>query len=251
MRRLASILLVSLAACAAPASAEDLIAGVSQDQIRITSNYAGTEIVVFGAIESIEPSTANAVRDVVVVMRGPDADMAVRRKVRIAGIWINRDAMMLSDMPTYYSVASSRPLEKIASRETLARYQIGLDYVRPERVGTPARAEPFRLAAIADRAQAGVYSERTSVEFLGNALFRARLPIPATVQRGEYTVEALLFRGGNVISAQSTPLYVDQFGFERRLFNFARKQPFLYGLSAVLTALFFGWLSSALFRTRP
>jgi len=250
MRPLA--LLLFLWVTAIPARAEDLVSGLSQDQIRITSNYTGTDLTVFGAIEGIEPADANATRDVVVVIRGPDADMVVRRKVRIAGVWINRDAMALRDMPTYYSVASSRPLAKIASRETLERYQIGVANVQPESVGThnPAKAEPFRVAAIADRAHAGLYLEDTSVEFLGNSLFRARVPIPATVQRGEYTAEVLLFRDGNVVSAQSTPLYVDQFGFERRLFNFAHRNALAYGLTTVLMAGLFGWLSSLMFRSR-
>ena len=70
----------------------------------------------------------------------------------------------------------------------------------------------------------------------------------ATVPRGEYTVEAYLFRDGTVTSAQSTPLYVDQQGLERRLFTFAHTSPFTYGLSAVVMAMFLGWLSSLLIR---
>jgi uncharacterized protein (TIGR02186 family) len=243
---------IVLLAMPAAAHGEDLVSGLSQDQIRITSNYTGTNITVFGAIEAIAANDAGAVRDIVVVIRGPDADMTVRRKVRIAGVWINRDAMQLHAMPTYYSVASSRPLAKIAGKETLERYQIGMINVQPESVGThnPKKAEPFRQAAIADRAHVGLYSEDTSVEFLGNSLFRARVPIPATVQRGEYTAEVLLFRDGNVVSAQTTPLFVDQFGFERGILNFAHREAFWYGLTAVMMAALFGWLSSLLFRER-
>ena len=52
------------------------------------------------------------------------------------------------------------------------------------------------------------------------------------------------------ISAQSTPLFIDQTGLERRLYNFAHDQPFGYGLAAVVMALIMGWISSLLFR-RP
>ena len=89
---------------------------------------------------------------------------------------------------------------------------------------------------------------RENVEFLSYSLFRVHIPIPATVPRGEYTVEAYLFRDGTVMSAQSTPLFVDQKGLERRLYRFAHASPFVYGLSAVLMAMFFGWLSSLLIR---
>jgi uncharacterized protein (TIGR02186 family) len=235
-----------------PAFGEDLVAGLSQDQIRITSNYTGTSITAFGAIESIDPTSANTARDVVVVVRGPVADMTVRRKVRIAGVWVNRDSMLLRGMPSYYAVLSSRPLDKIASADTLRRYQIGTANVEPQGTDArfPAEAEPFRKAAIADRGQASLYVERADVEFLGNSLFRARVPIPATVPRGEYLTEMFLFRDGNVISAQTTPLFIDQFGFERRLFRFAQRSPLAYGLSSVFLAGFFGWLSSLMFRER-
>jgi hypothetical protein len=41
------------------------------------------------------------------------------------------------------------------------------------------------------------------------------------VARGQYNVEVYLLRDGEVVSAQSTPLFIDQTGIERRLFNLA------------------------------
>lgn len=248
MKRLALLFLFCF--CAA-ARADDLVSGLSQDQIEITSNYTGTDMVVFGAIESMD--SANAARDVVVVVRGPAANMSVRRKVRIAGIWINRDEMSLSGMPSYCFVASSRPLSQIASKQTLQRYQIGLGNLQPTKVSThrPPKAVPFIQAAVRERARDQLYTEvPMGVEFLSYSLFRVRVPIPASVPRGQYTAEVYLFRDGAVISAQSTPLFVNQIGLERRLYNYAHTWPLSYGLSTVLLAVFLGWLSSVLFRQR-
>jgi uncharacterized protein (TIGR02186 family) len=72
--------------------------------------------------------------------------------------------------------------------------------------------------------------------------------MPADVTQGQYNVEVYLFRDGDVVSAQSTPLFIDQTGIERRLFNFAHRNPFGYGLATVVMALLMGWLSSLLFR---
>ena len=250
MRRLIASL--ALCALASGASAEDLVSGLSQDQIQITSNYAGTDIVVFGAIESPETSeTAGGIRDVVVVVRGPDADFAVRRKTRVAGIWINRNKISLYGMPAYYYAASTRPLSKIASADTLAQYQIGLANLRPkgESTRSPRKGEPFRLAAIRLRERQKLYAEAPAgVEFLGYSLFRVRVPVPASVATGEYAVQVYLFRDGNVVSAQTTPLFVDQIGLERRLFRFAHGRPYAYGLATVAVAMLLGWGSSFLFR---
>ncbi|HEY4943456.1 MAG TPA: TIGR02186 family protein [Rhizomicrobium sp.] len=237
----------ALALCAGPALAsEDLVSGLSQDTVEITSNYTGTDIVVFGAIEHLEDTGVN---DVVVVVRGPDADMIVRKKDRIAGIFLNRDQARLQGMPSYYFIASTRPVDKIAASYTLQRYAIGLSNIMPESFRSHHDPEPFRLALIAHKQHDGLYGETQSgVELLSPTLFRARIPVPATVPRGPYKVDVYLFRDGTVISAQSTPLFIDQTGLERRLYNFAHESPLSYGLSTVLMATLLGWLSSVVFR---
>ncbi|MEI9994864.1 MAG: TIGR02186 family protein [Rhizomicrobium sp.] len=240
-------LLAAIALSLAPAAAtEDLVSGLSQDTVEITSNYTGTDIVVFGAIEHPEDTGAN---DVVVVVRGPDADMTVREKQWVGGIWINRDQAKLSGMPSYYFIASTRPPDRIAARTTLERYAIGLNNIVPERADSHHDPEPFRLALIRHKRQDGLYGETAEgVEMLSPTLFRARVPVPATVPRGQYNAEVYLFRDGNVISAQSTPLFIDQTGLERRLYNFAHNEPLSYGVATVLMAMVLGWLSSVVFR---
>src|SRR6202000_1860669 len=109
----------------APAWAEDLVSGVSQDIIQITSNYTGTNIVVFGAIEG--PQAAQGRDIVVVVVRAPGEPMTVRRRDRVAGVWVNRDAARFEGLPAYYYLASTAPLSRIASQDALARYGIGLE----------------------------------------------------------------------------------------------------------------------------
>lgn len=236
------------------AGADDLVSGLSQDQIQITSSYTGSDLVVFGAIEGNAEASDKSIsdkRDVVVVVRGPTAKMDVRRKERIVGIWINNREITLSGMPAYYYVASTQPLAKIASADTLGRYQIGMDNVKPDTASThnAAKAEQFRQAVVRERARQHLFAEAPSgVEFLGYSLFRVHVPVPADAPRGQYTAEVYLFKNGVVMSAQSTPLFVDQIGLERNLFNFAHSRGFAYGLATVLMAILLGYLSSLVFR---
>ena len=107
----------------------------------------------------------------------------------------------------------------------------------------------FRLAAVRTRQRQKLYAEAPAgVEFLGYSLFRVRVPVPAGVATGEYTVQVYLFRDGSIVSAQTTPLFVDQIGLERRLLAFAHGRPFAYGLATVAMAVLLGWGSSFLFR---
>jgi uncharacterized protein (TIGR02186 family) len=242
MRRIALLLLFWLA----PAFAdENLVSGLSQDTIEIRSNYNGAEITVFGAVE--RPQTAKP--DIVVAVRGPEKDMRVLRKERVVGIWINRSRALLRAMPSYYFVAGNRPLESIAPTETRNAYALGLDALRPHGLKTDDDPEPFRKALLAQMERDRLYvQQENGVEFLSGTLFRVRVPVPSTAPRGKYVVEVYLLRGGRVIDQRSSDLVIDQIGLERRLFDFSRAAPLLYGVSTVLMALLLGWLSSLMFR---
>jgi uncharacterized protein (TIGR02186 family) len=241
-------LLVALLLLAAPARAEDLVSGISQDLIQITSNYTGTAIVVFGAIEQAQSIQG---RNIVVVVRGPDEPMTVRRRDRIAGVWVNNDAAKFEGLPAYYYLASTEPVSRIAPPQALARYGIGLQSLTPTAIGSHHDPEPFRQAAIRYHRRVGLYTESPgSIDFLSETLFRTRVPVPAGVTRGQYNVEVYLFRDGEVVSAQSTPLFVDATGLERRLYNAAHDAPLSYGLACVFMSMLLGWISYVLFR-RP
>ena len=154
-------------------------------------------------------------------------------------------------MPGYYYLASTQKLDKIADPAMLKRFQLGFANLEPASysVHGAREAQIYTNAAIRQQARAGLYRQvPDGVEFLSNSLFRVRIPVPAGVPRGRYTAEVYLFRGGNVVSAQSTPLFVDQIGLERRLYSFAHSSPLFYGIATVLMALTLGWLSSVVFR---
>lgn len=241
-------LLVALVMLTAPAAAETLVSGLSQDKIQITSSYSGTDIVVFGAIEN---GSSPKGRDVVVVIRGPSTDFTARRKARVVGLWINSDRVVVRGMPSYYYLVGTRAIGLLATDDTLAHYDLGIDNIAPIDATTPvpSKLETYRQAIIRARERQGLYAERDSgVEFLGPSLFRARIPVPASVPRGAYRAEVYLLRDGAVIGAQSSPLFIEQAGMERQLFNYAHDWPLAYGVSAVVMSLLLGWLSSVVFR---
>jgi uncharacterized protein (TIGR02186 family) len=237
-------MLVFLGATAVRAS-ENLVSGLSQDSIQITSSYNGTSIVVFGAVEH----PADTRPDIIVVLRGPPTDMRIRQKTRMAGIWVNSDRAILKRMPGYYFAASTRALGQIASTGTLQQYDLGLAALEPHGAMGPMNIEPFRQALLRFQERAGLYAEKPgAVQFLSGTLFRVRVTLPASAPRGHYIAETYLLRDGRVIDARSSALTIDQTGLERRVFDFSQNNPLAYGLSTVLMAALFGWLSSLAFR---
>jgi uncharacterized protein (TIGR02186 family) len=250
---LLALLCLGIALALGPARADDLISGLSTDLIQINSSFNGTDIVLFGAIEPSANTGPAKDQDLVIVIRGPDIDMTVRRKRRILGIWVNSEQIAFGGLPGYYFLASTRPIDDIAPLATLQRFRLGtanLDAVARGHA-TPTEADAFRAAAIRDRKRERLYWESpTGIEFLSRTLFRARIPVPASVPPGEYRAEVYLFQGGTVVSAQTSPLFIDKSGFERQVYNYAHQASLAYGAVAVAMAVILGWFSFFAFRRR-
>jgi uncharacterized protein (TIGR02186 family) len=237
------VAVLALAGVAGAVRAQALIADLSSHLIAITTGFTGTDVLLFGAVEEAG--------DVVVVVRGPVGDAAVRRKDRIAGVWVNAERLDFRDVPSYYAVAASRPLSDIGTPALLARHGIGLDFLRltPAEDVSEARAQPFRSALVRIKQSDNLFSAEVGrVTFLGQRLFRTSVAFPANVPVGSYLVEVLLVRDGEVVSAQTTPLIISKVGFGADLFDFAHNQAALHGLVAILVALMAGWAAHLIFR---
>ena len=253
MRRALPALMLVAAMAAAPARADTLAAGLSTDAIQITSSFKGADVVLFGALATGSRLRVLADRDIVVAVRGPDVPVTVRRKARVAGIWVNAEAARLDGMPAYYYVASSRPLAEIAADAELAQRHISTAHLaaRVSPAMAQADAEAFRAAVIRDRTRAKLYAENgAGIDRLGHYLFRVRIRLPASVPPGRYRADIYLFDKGKVVAHEATLLPIRTAGMERRLASYANDLPLLYGLATVTMALVLGWLGFAVLRSR-
>ena len=227
----------------APAN-EPLIADLSNDEIDITTGFAGSELLLFGA----KPPGG----DVVVVIRGPARDIEVRRRERVAGIWVNGAPMTFHGVPAFYNVSATAPLPTIAPAETLVDRVIGLDSL-PLAAATSASPEAsleYRRALVRNKTRAGLYSyEPTSIRIVGERLFRTAVAFPSNVPTGPYRVDIYLFADGREIGRHNATLVVRKAGLEAGIFNFAQNHSALYGICAILIALGFGWLAGVIFRS--
>ena len=255
---------LTLAACAwltfvsAPSlRADNLVADISEDQIAISSNFTGKRLVLFGAIDRTSAGltdiqNAEGIRDVIVVIRGPNENMMVRRKERKAGIWVNSDAVEFEKVPSYYFVASNRDFDAIAEDSIYRLNAIGSDNLRMKPISAELSEdveEEYKQAIIRNMQNMNLFFEQPgAVQFLDQTLFRTTVDLPATVPVGIYKTKVYLLRDGKIVSVQSKPLYINKTGLERSIFEFAHDEPFWYGVLAVLFAFGAGWLASLIFR---
>ncbi|MGD1934714.1 MAG: TIGR02186 family protein [Candidatus Phaeomarinobacter sp.] len=235
-----------------PMDGEAVVADLSEKLIAITSNFTGAEILLFGNVDAPDNVTPALQRDVVAVVRGPYEPLTIRRKERIAGIWVNTNAYDVPAAPGFYHVASTRPLEEIAAPEIFADAQIGLPALDIA-TGETDNELPvtYRNAVVRAKTGEGLYAEAPgSVTFVGPSLFRAEIALPANVPVGSYVATVYLVRNGASSSQRSINLISYKSGIERVLYNFALISPFFYGLASVLVALLAGWIAGTVYRER-
>lgn len=262
IRLLLAAATLCLAVMAQPAQAEQLITDMSAHKIAIRSNFTGTQILLFGAVETDNAKERALARDVIVVVSGPSNGITVRRKERLAGIWVNHDSVTFPKVPGFYAIASTRDLDVVADKSILEREQIGIENVNiGEPVarsinGTPEFLSPeerktFVDALIRNKIRQNLFvNDPGGVVFLGQTLFRVTLDIPANVPPGLYSTTVFMLRDGEVVNVISSPLYIDKSGLERFIYRIAHSDPLLYGLITILGAALAGWLASAVLRER-
>jgi uncharacterized protein (TIGR02186 family) len=249
----ALLLLLVLCASLAPASAETLITSLSNHRVLITSNYTGTSIAVFGAIERDAQTVSRATAyDAVVTVRGPSQYLVVREKEQVGPVWINQEQQKFPIAPAYLGVLTSRPVDEITSPQLRQRQKIGLRAIidSPEFTNTREGADrPFRDALYRLKEQEGLYLEdERGVTFLTPSIFRASIPLPATAPPGNYDVEVALLADTVILARTITHFELVKTGFEQQVGDVARDWSAFYGLATALVAVFFGWSANLIFR---
>ena len=249
----ASLLLLALAPLLIAADKPVLVPDISARKVEIRYSFTGAQLLLFGAIVFPGGRPPNHPSDIVVVLRGPVQPILVREKQRILHIWMNADSNRFRSAPSFYSVASSRPISDLVDERTAAIYEMGLHNLQlsPGGGALPEKERRFEAGLLDLRRRHGLYAENArGVEISGGVLYRATIAIPSQVPVGTYTAETFLIDRGKVIAAATRDIQIDKSGFERFVALAARRHEGLYGIAAVLMSLGMGWAAAAFFRRR-
>jgi uncharacterized protein (TIGR02186 family) len=227
-----------------------LVPEVSQHEVEVRQGFTGTELLLFGAI--LEPDGRRAGRDydIVVVLKGPTEPIRLREKQKILGVWVNADSTAFRSAPSYFAVASSKPIGEIVDDRTAAIYELGLNYLQLSPIGSiePKEQERFTRGLVEMRERQGLYREEPAgVTIREQVLYQARIALPSNVQTGRYTAETFAITHGRVIASATADVEVRKRGFERIVADYSRDDAFFYGLFAVLLSLAMGWLAHRVF----
>ena len=258
--RVAILALALLAFVSRAATAEDLVMMISTNAVEITSNYTGTEIAIFGAIQRDGATIARgSPYEVVVTVKGPSVPLVVREKEKVGFIWVNSDQRKFGDVPGFYAVLSTIPLENIADPNSQRNLRLGPHALTaslealPEDATSIAKArapsDAFEKALVRLRRDQGLYLQNPlAVSLLRANTFKANVALPANAPLGRYEVTTYLFSGGVTLARETSAFFVRKIGFEASTAAAARSRPLIYGLMAAGMAVLVGWLANMIFR---
>jgi uncharacterized protein (TIGR02186 family) len=216
-----------------------IMAATSDRHISIDTQFDGRYLWVFGA--------RNDPGDVVVVIRGPKKHYMIRKKERIAGLWIHRKQLYLPDVESFYALASSKPLSNMLHHHLLKRLALNEDAI-PLLTPLPEQLTHFAQALWeAKKANQLYIQEPKPFQFIGNILFKVGIALPSHISEGIYTVEIYLMNNEQLSASHITSLYVEKVGFDAWVSHMSYQYPFFYGVVAILIALMMGYVVNSLF----
>ena len=253
IRRISSVLLTLVAPALIGADKPVLVPDISARQVEIRYSFTGAQLLLFGAVVYPGGRPPDRQVDIAVVLRGPVQPILVREKMKIAAIWMNADSNRFRSAPSFYAVASSRPIGDLLDERTAAIYELGMHNLQlsPGGGALPEKERRFEAGLLDLRSRQNLFSENPrGVEIVGGVLYRAVITIPSQVPVGTYTAETFLIDRHKVIAAATRDIQINKSGFERYVALAARRHRFLYGLTCVLLSLGLGWAAAAAFRRR-
>ncbi len=212
-----------------------IIADISDNKINIDVGFKGTKLLFFGVIDEEG--------DVVVSVTGPRKIVKVRRKEKKMGIWLNTETTVFFDVPSYYYVASTRPLKELRAESILQINQVGIENIRFAGGEEQEERSIWVNGIVKSMIEAGRYNpEQGVIEISDKRLFKTELNFSAELVDGQYLVDTLLLKEGNVIAARRSFINVSKSGYGEKIYKMANNNRLLYGLTAVFFAIIFGFI---------
>ncbi|MDD2325988.1 MAG: TIGR02186 family protein [Alphaproteobacteria bacterium] len=210
----------------AQAARKVVAANLTDNFVGISEGFDGAKLTLFGVLKNKA--------DAIVVIEGPPVEAKVRTKSRQFGIWINGAPATLPQVPSFYVVASSQPVDKIVSEETAVQYGLDIDKL--------SFAQDTAGAGYVDvKKDKGMFAtDPQGVRILESSLFRVDIRLPPSVPIGTFTAHIYEFSKGVLTAERTENFYVAQIGLNAWINTKANGSPVLYALLALALSLGIG-----------
>jgi uncharacterized protein (TIGR02186 family) len=227
-----------------------LVPEVSQSRVEVRQGFTGADLLLYGAVIDPGGTSATSPYDIAVVLKGPSEPIRLREKERIAGIWMNAGSSDFRSAPSFFAVASSRPIEEIVDPRTAAIYELGTRFIQLSPTGQiePQEQTRFAQGLVEKRQRDGLYKEDPQgVRISEGVLYQARITLPSNVTTGQYTAETFAIADGRVLASATADIEVIKVGLEGSVVYASERWALFYGLGAIALSLGMGWFAGQVF----
>ena len=217
---------------------------IHPEVLEIGTFYTGSQVTISGEVSREQ--------DVVVEIAGPASNGEFDLKGRVGPFWMTRDRAEMDGAPTIYVLLLPGGQDW---RRKAASLGLDLENLR-SRISIQSAALPpeelFNMFLELKKSQGLYVVQDKAVTYVsaenGRRRFTAVYCFPSSMVRGKYTIRATAIANGAKDMEQSTSFLVNEVGFARLIDDLATNQRLLYGILAVVIALFSGALMGILFK---
>ena len=224
---------------------DNLVTDLSESTVEISSTFSGADILLFGAYDGQKND------DIIVVVSGQKGNIKVDKKEKKFGIWMITESIKFLNVPKYYYIASNRKIEEITNKTEIKKRKLDLNSFELKNIKIDYKNldKKWYEALKRNMKKKQFWKiEENSIKLNKNTLFRKTLSLPSNVSTGMYNVKILHYRKGNLISQEESKIKIDKTGISANIYNIAQNFSAIYGIIAVIVALFFGWFTNFIFR---
>lgn len=239
------VTLALLVVSATPALAEGVEMMVAPKTIQIDTFYNGTSIRAAG--------TVPAGCDVLIRTVGSPANLHMKQKGRVLGMWMNLDSLTFEDVPSIFLVNASGEFAKMEPAAGDLRTDGLAKLVRVDPEGVDAGQSFKELLKL--KRKEGLYRESPAgvsfgPEADGLRPFEAEIPMPSRLSPGTYKIEAYAIRDGQIVGSESQEVQAVLVSTPAFLSDMAFGHGALYGVLATVVALLSGLAIGLVFQSK-
>ncbi len=250
MTRIFTIMILALSALVSlprAGSAADISLTVAPEIVEITTFYNGSTVEVKGSVA--------AGAEVLLRVSGAGEELHVKKKGKVGGLlWMNTGDLTFENAPAVYMLYSSNTF-----KGSIENNAIGLGYNALENqieILPSSDKDSFYFKEFVKlKEKQDLYSKNFEAVTYGPAAdgsrpYQAQLTISPRMKQGLYTVEAYAIKDNRVIASSAVKMELKQVGFPAQLSSLAFDHSLMYGIMAVLIAIFAGLVTGVLFKDK-
>ena len=217
---------------------------ISEDNIKIETNFTGKEVIIFGIL--------NDGQETIMTIKGPQKNAVIQKKERILGFWFNTKQITYNQIPSIFFIASSKNIEDILPASTIIKEELSFNYLLENKTSqrnfiSDVSLENWKDNFVRINKNKNLF-KKYNVEKIDNKLFQTRIFFPAKSIPGEYKVNVYQIQNNLILNNKEKIITLKKSGVGSQIYNFAHNNAAAYGLFAIIFAIMSGFLAATLFR---